>query len=288
MIRILIELTKLRIAAFSTLSAATGYVVFSRSLHWQIIATSLGVLLLAMGACALNEWQDRDVDALMERTRRRPIPAGRIRPPAALAVAAALLACGFPLLSTVHGSAPALLGLLAVFWYNGVYTHLKCVSAFAVVPGALIGALPPAMGWTAAGGHVLDPAMLALCFFFFIWQVPHFWLLLFAFGSDYEKAGLPSLTRFFTTDQLSRITFLWTLVAAGSSLLLRIYGVTFSPYVSLGLIAAGLWLAWRASPLVRGHACNNRSALRSAFGGINAYALLVMGLLAADALLGVE
>lgn len=276
-----VELTKFRIAVASTLSAVTGYLVFSRAVGLGLVTTFLGVLLLAMGACALNQFQDRDIDARMERTRRRPIPAGTVRPITALAIATLLIAGGFLVLCLTHNTTAGLIGLLACAWYNGVYTYLKRVWAFAVVPGALIGALPPAIGWTAAGGEPLDPHVLALCFFFFIWQVPHFWLLLFFFGNDCTKAGLPSLTELFGPHRLASLTLIWMLATAASSLLLPVYRLTSSSWTSLGLVACSLLLVWEARKL---RSFQLRS-LRLAFRSINLYALCVMALLVADALL---
>jgi protoheme IX farnesyltransferase len=282
-LRVAMELTKFWIAFLSSLSAATGYVVFSHRVNLGLATGFLGVLLLAMGACAMNEFQDRDIDARMERTRRRPIPAGTVKPVTAVAAAALLAAGGFLLLLWAHNLAAALIGLLAIVWYNGVYTYLKRVWAFAVVPGALIGALPPAIGWVAAGGEPLNPQVFALCFFFFIWQVPHFWLLLFKFGNDYSKAGLPSLTELFSPHRLASLTFVWMLATAASSLLLPIYRLTSSSWTSLGLVVCGLWLAWGATKLVRGRL--EPQIPRLAFRRINLYALCVMALLMADALL---
>jgi protoheme IX farnesyltransferase len=283
LLRSIAKLTKFRIAGLSTLSAATGYVVFSHALNASIVTASLGVLFLAMGACAMNQLQDRNIDARMERTRRRPIPSGAVRPATAFVVAVLLVIGGFLVLWLVHNLAAALIGVFAVAWYNGVYTYLKRVWAFAVVPGALIGALPPVIGWTAAGGRPTDPQVLALAFFFFIWQVPHFWLLLFAFGTDYEKAGLPSLTKLFSRRQLARLTFIWMLATFVSSLLLSIYGLTYSPWISLGLIACGIWLAWEASKLLRTRL--EKQSFWPAFRSINLYALCIMALLVTDAML---
>jgi len=274
-------LTKIRISVLSTLSAATGYVVFSRTVNAGIVTASLGVLLLAMGACAMNEVQDREIDAQMNRTRGRPIPSGAMKPASAFAIAVILDVGGFLMLWLVHNLAAALIGLFAVVWYNGVYTYLKRVWAFAVVPGALIGAVPPAIGWTAAGGEPFDLHVLALAFFFFIWQVPHFWLLLFAFGKDYEKAGLPSLTSLFSRRQLANLTFIWMLTTFVSSLLLSVYGLTDSPWISMGLVVCGVWLAWEASRLLR----TQDRFFWPAFRCINLYALCVMALLVAGALL---
>lgn len=277
------ELTRIRIALLSALSAATGYIAFARGLTSGVITASLGLLLLAMGACALNQFQDRDIDARMERTHCRPIPSGAVTPATAVAIALSGVGSGFALLWFGSGAAAALIGLLAVAWYNGVYTPLKRISAFAVIPGALVGALPPVLGWTAAGGNTIAPPALALAFFFFIWQVPHFWLLLFVYGNDFERAGLPSLTRLFNTRQLTGLAFMWMLTTSVSSLLLPVYLLTSSPWIGLGLIACGSWFAWEAAKLLRGFG-SHRIPL-SAFRSINLYALCVMVLLIVDAVL---
>ncbi len=282
-LHMLAELTKLRIALLSTLSAATGYLAFCRRLNPGIGTASLGVLLLAMGACAINQIQDCDLDARMERTCRRPLVTGAISRTAALLISLPLVAGGFMLLWLLHNPAAALVGLLAVAWYNGVYTYLKRISAVAVLPGALVGALPPVIGWTAAGGNALDPRVLALAFFFFIWQVPHFWLLLSAFGGDFERAGLPALTKIFSMRQSANLSFIWMLTASVSSFLLPIYLLTSSPWISLGLVVCGCWFAWQAWKLLRG--CLEHGSFAPAFRAINLYALCVIALVVADALL---
>ena len=279
-IRAFAALTKLPISALSTLSAAAGHIAFVRGLHWGILPASGGVLLVALAACALNEWQERDLDARMERTRRRPLPSGALGPGTALVIAAVLALSGLGLLWVLFKPAAAGLALLALAWYNGLYTPLKRITAFAVLPGSIIGALPPAIGWAAAGGDPLDPHVLVLSFFFFIWQVPHFWLLVAVHGEDYERAGFPSLTRIFTARQLSRLIFIWMLFAGGSALLLPVYGLTVSPWVSMGLLAAGVWIALCGGMLLR--AGGDRKSFRVAFRWINLHALLVMALLALD------
>jgi protoheme IX farnesyltransferase len=278
--RALAVLTKIRIASLSTLSAATGYAVFARGLGWGVLSACGGTLLLSAGASVLNEWQEREADGRMERTRARPLPAGLLAPAAALVLSALLISSGFALLLAAHGIATSLLGLLAVAWYNGIYTPLKRVTALAVVPGAFIGALPPAIGWTAAGGSPSDPRILCLSFFFFVWQIPHFWLLLLLFGRDYERGGFPTLTALLSRRRLARLTFVWMITTAASSLLLPLYGLTSSPPVVLGLAASALFLGGLGAYVLRGGG-ETRSLWR-AFHGINAYALAVMLLLAVD------
>ncbi|OGP98915.1 MAG: hypothetical protein A2026_07640, partial [Deltaproteobacteria bacterium RBG_19FT_COMBO_46_12] len=211
-INILLELTKVKISLFTTLSTSAGFILTGQGLSQEMILPVLGVLFLASGSCALNQYQERWQDQRMERTQGRPLPSKKLSPFTALKISIGLLLFGSILLYVGAPGSALALGLFAVFWYNGVYTLLKRKSAFAAVPGALVGAIPPVIGWISGKGFFsLDPQILAVSFFFFIWQVPHFWLFLLIFDRDYEKAGLPSLTKIFTSAQLRRITFVWIL-----------------------------------------------------------------------------
>lgn len=280
-LRDLAALVKLRISALSTASAATGFLAAARELRPGLAVAAAGTFLLAAGAAALNEVIDRARDGRMERTRGRPIPAGRIGAPAALALSALLSLSGAILLWRGAGARPALLGLGALAWYDGVYTPLKRVTAFAVVPGAVVGALAPAIGWTAAAGALDDPRLGALCAFFLLWQVPHFWLLALRHAPDYERGGFPTPARHFSAAQMGRITFVWTLATGGAALLLPLFGVTRGPgaaFALAGAAAALLPAAWR---LLR----SPETAVGPAFLGVNLVAVAVMALVAVDALL---
>ena len=281
---VLLELTKFRISAVSTLSAATGYAACRHGLDRRLATLLAGTLLMAMAASTLNEVQEWRIDARMERTRHRPIPSGAVAPASAAGFALALGAGGFALLLAAHGWPTALLGLLALGWYNGLYTPLKRISAFAVVPGSVIGALPPAMGWAAAGGSLGDPAALALCFFFFIWQVPHFWLLALLHRKSYEEASLPTLHRHFSATQILRLIFTWTCATAAACALLPAFATTRGPGAMLLLGAAGLWLVVRFAALLK--AGSQPRAVRRAFMDINGYLLFVMLVVVLGALRG--
>jgi heme o synthase len=278
--RILFDLTKFPISLVSTLSSLTGYYLWMRDISGGMVLTTSGFLLIAMGSCALNQFQDRMIDAVMLRTRQRPIPSGALQPAGAVLIAAFLVSGGALILGYGGNWTAAAVALAGVAWYNGFYTYLKRVSAFAVVPGALVGALPPAVGWTAAGGNPLDPPILALCLFFFMWQVPHFWLLIAVYGRDYRDAGLPSLTQVFNTRQLAGLIFAWILVTCGSGLLLPVFGLTSSWWVSTGLLAAGLWLSWWSRRLIA--EAPDLGIFQGSFRRINLYAVLVMALLFTD------
>ena len=276
------QLTKLRISIASTLTAATGFVAAQRGVTLGILPATLGTVLLAMAASALNEVQERDVDALMERTRMRPIPHGDVRPATAVALALALMALGVATLWRGAGATSAAFGVLALVWYNGVYTPLKRRTAFAVVPGSLIGALPPLIGWTAAGGDPLHPAIVALAAVLFVWQVPHFWLLSLLHGEGYEAAGFPTLRRHFDANQIIRLIFTWTAATVATSALMPLFRsvVGLGATVLLGL--GGVWLLVRFAGLLRGEP--TRARIFGAFMDINRYALVLMGAVVLDAL----
>lgn len=278
-----LALTKWKISSVAALSTLTGAVLFSvgYASSGRVLAPVVGTFLLATGACALNQVQERRFDALMERTRRRPLPTGRVQPGAALVLAGALLAAGLAVLAAGAGPTTALLGAAAAAWYNGVYTYLKRVSPFAALPGALVGALPPLLGWTAAGGALLDPRALAVGAFFFVWQVPHFWLLLLRRGEEYRRAGLPSLLTRFSEDQLSRITLTWLTATGAVALALPLFQLATRP-AALACFAAGVVLVGSNVVAFLAPAVTRGAALRYAFRSVNLYLVLVMVFLSAD------
>jgi len=278
------ELCKARISVFSALSTATGFVLAAGGAKPQLLAPAFGTLLLACGAGALNQYQERDIDALMERTRGRPLPSRRIPPRNALLFSLIVISLGSSFL-LLTGSLPAVvLGLLAVFWYNGVYTTLKRKTAFAVVPGALIGAIPPAIGWLAGGGSPKDPGLMVLCFFFFMWQIPHFWLFVLNRGDEYREAGIPSLTALFSRSQLLRIVFAWVAATSVSSLFLFAGGTVRHRSIGVLLLLLSAWLFWNGTRLIQ-HRRDERICSFT-FRRINIYMFVVMLSLSLDRLLG--
>lgn len=279
----LAALSKLRISLLSAVSAAAGFLAASRAVRPPLAAALAGTFLLAAGAAALNEVIDRDRDARMDRTRGRPIPSGRIGVPAALALAALAAGLGAAFLGLGAGATPALLGVGALLWYDAVYTPLKRVTAFAVAPGALVGALPPAIGWTAAGGALGDARLHALCAFFLLWQVPHFWLLAARHAGDFERGGLPTPASRFSPAQAGRITAVWAAAMACSVLLLPLFGVTRGAWSSVALLGAALAVAAAPGRLALEPLRPER--LRGALAAVNLFAVAMLAIVLADALL---
>jgi len=282
-LKILAELTKIRITIFVTITMLFGFISASGELNWSALLPTLGILLLACGSAVINHYQERETDALMNRTKNRPIPSGRISPVNALMTAIVLLSAGSLMLYIGAGLLALGLGLLNLVWYNGIYTPLKKVNPLAIIPGSLVGAIPPAVGWVAAGGSILDPQILIISSFFFIWQIPHFWLLLLVLDKDYERAGFPTLTRIFNPDQLARITFTWIAATVVTCLMIPLFGTLQSPFVGYGLFLAGVWLVWNSFKLVR--FTKERIYFTTAFREINIFAILVVLLLSLDKLI---
>jgi protoheme IX farnesyltransferase len=272
-----LQLSRIRISLFAALSAVAGYVISASEIQIKIIPVFTGVMLLACGASALNQFQERVTDALMPRTKSRPLPAGKISPGRVLRFSLILASVGFIFLSAGCSLRSALIGLFALSWYNGVYTLLKKKTAFAVIPGALTGALPPAIGWVAAGGLMTDPRLLAISAFVAIWQVPHFWLFLLERGNEYREAGLPSITSVLGRRQIARIIFQWIAATALCGPALCMFGLAESPVIRYSLVTASVWLIFEGICFVR----NSRVPM-SVFGRLNVYIAVVMTLLASE------
>lgn len=211
---------KVRISLPIALSALTGYIMYTGKLNQQGWLLALGVFFMACSSSALNHWQESDIDAKMPRTKKRPIPSGRISARGAFAVVIGYAITGTTILLLTNPVIAAVLSWTTLIFYNLIYTPLKRVTAFAVIPGSMVGALPPMIGWAAAGGSLTSEVILLVASFFFIGQIPHFWLLLLMFGDQYKLANMPSLNQIFSDNQITRITYTWVLTTAASALLI--------------------------------------------------------------------
>ena len=196
-VRDLVELGKPRVTALVIFTFGGGLLLAPGAVSVaRALAALLGTTLIVAAANAINMYLERDVDALMRRTRGRPLPAGRLSPSVALAFGALTGSAALPLLFGGGGLLVATLGLLAFYSYVWGYTPLKRKSPIALFIGAVPGAMPPLMGWATATGQ-LDPGGLALFAILFVWQIPHFIAIAIYRAEDYAGAGFRviSLTR---------------------------------------------------------------------------------------------
>ncbi len=275
----LLDLGKIKIAIPIALSCFTGYLLHSTIFSFDMLAVVFGILLIVAGASAINHIQEHKKDALMNRTMFRPIPSGRLSKTEALVWSLVFLTAGFGLLVWGGNVLSFYIALFSIIWYNLLYTPLKQVSAFAVVPGALSGAFPPLIGFVAAGGDILSPSILALAFFFFIGQIPHFWLLLLLYGEDYKRGGFKVLTDVFSIKQIHFITLIWMLATIMVALLLPMYNVIHSQLAIWILLILSLWIIFRSFPILKNY---DRLSVRKLFLHLNLYFLLIMIMICAD------
>jgi protoheme IX farnesyltransferase len=206
------ELTKARLSALVVATTAAGYALGSTGrldlagLSWAVLGTSLS----ALGANGLNQWLERARDAQMARTRERPLPAGRLEPARAFAVSLALALAGTVVLLFGTNLLTAGLNALTVALYVLVYTPLKTRSSLCTLVGAVVGAIPPVMGYTAATGTVGAGAWILFAVLF-AWQIPHFLSLAWLYREDYRRGGFVMLP---LGDPTGRITFEVTVLYA--------------------------------------------------------------------------
>lgn len=255
------QLSRAELSAMVALSALTGQLFATQRWSLSALLVMLAVLLLAAGCSALNQWQEQDLDARMERTCHRPLPSGNLSPKAALGFALLCIGSGLLLLAVLPNLLPLLLGLLAVIWYNAIYTPLKRHTPFAALPGAICGALPPLIGWTAAGAPLLDAKILILAGTLFLWQIPHSWLLLCHYRQDLKQSGLPNLFEAIPTERLLRINNCWLLALVLCYLQFALFGFIANPLLA-ALFLAGVAAIGLTSLSESGKKAANISPLR--------------------------
>ena len=187
-------LMKPRVMSLVIFTALIGMVLAPGGGHPVLMGISLFAIAAGAGAAgALNQWYDRDIDAIMERTKKRPIPSGRVHPDEALSFGIIVAALSVLVLSFTGGFTAAALLAFTIFFYAVIYTiWLKRITPQNIVIGGAAGAFPPVIGWLAAGGAVWSEAWL-LFLIIFIWTPPHFWSLAIARNDDYIRAAVPML-----------------------------------------------------------------------------------------------
>lgn len=271
---------RLGVSLAVSFSAITGYIVATSFIDAKIIAVFFGVFFLAGGASALNQYQERNIDKQMLRTKNRPIPSQRISKTTGLILSLILCLAGFIILFVQTGTVPALLGLLNILWYNGLYTYLKKKTVFAVVPGSLTGVTPLLIGWSAAEAYLLSPEIIFISFFIYMWQIPHFWLLLIKNAEDYRKAGLGTFDHLLSEYQVKRILFAWIISTSLTSLLLAYFGFIQSKILFLILVLLNIIISISFYQILFKN--ENKLPFKKAFIEINAFMFIVLGLLIID------
>jgi protoheme IX farnesyltransferase len=278
-----VALTKPRITMMAVLTAAGAMVLAPGAMPLtDALVSLLAIGLLVSGAGALNMFIERDVDGLMVRTRTRPLPAGRLNPPWGALVGAFLCALAFPLLVHSANAFTALLGAFSLFMYVLVYTPMKRTSAWAMILGAVPGAMPALMGYTASSGTI-DPVAATIFAVLFFWQVPHFLAISIYRFQEYRDAGyvvFPDRSDYLYT----RIGMAIGAVAvAVSTLALYLLDVGGGLYLAAALALGAYMLVATLRAFTDEHVARRA---RKIFIATLIYQTLLFGMLAADVAIG--
>ncbi|MBI2516642.1 MAG: protoheme IX farnesyltransferase [Opitutae bacterium] len=239
-----LELTKPRLSFLSVVTAMVGYMAAVPYSIWdwqRTVFVVVGTALCAGGVAALNMWMEIDTDAKMKRTADRPLPTGLVQPGSAFVLGWLLCVAGLALLFKLVNGLSAFLALATIVAYLAIYTPAKRWSRWNTEIGAISGALPPMIGWAAAGRS--NPALgWSLFAILFTWQMPHFFSLAWTYRKDYAAAGMPMLSVVDPTgNKVSRRTFIWTVLLAAASGLPTLLGYC-SWYYFAAAAALGLWI----------------------------------------------
>ncbi len=244
-------ITKAGLAISVVFSSIAGFVLGEtdfNSFHWIVLLKlAIGGYCMVGASNAFNQVIEKDLDALMDRTKNRPIPAGRMQSNVALVIASLLTIIGIFLLYTINPKT-AMFGAISIFLYTSVYTPLKTVTSLSVFVGAFPGAIPFMLGWVAATGNFgIEAGTLFLIQFF--WQFPHFWAIGWFLYEDYEKAGffmLPTGKKDKGTALQIILYTIWLIIAS----LLPVLGYTgqlyITPIAAVVVFLLGLWMLFYA------------------------------------------
>jgi protoheme IX farnesyltransferase len=271
-----LELSKSRIVMMVLITTAAGYLFAAQHVDWVLLLnTLLGTALVAAGTNALNQYVERDHDAKMRRTRLRPLPDGRIAPRAALVFSIAISILGTLYLGLAVNWLTAALGAFTLISYIFIYTPLKRVSTICTLIGAIPGAIPPLMGWTAATGILGTGGWIIFAILFF-WQLPHFMAISWMYRDDYARGGFAMLAvrdddGVATAAHAVFYSFALFIVSALPSF----FGLATYVYL-IGAIVAGSALTWASFAFL---ASRTPARARRLFMASNIYLIVMMALL---------
>ena len=249
-------ITKAGLAISVLFSSIAGYLLGFNDANpfcWTVLLKlAIGGYCMVGASNAYNQVIEKDLDALMDRTKNRPVPAGRMSPNAALVIASILTIIGIVLLYTINPKT-AMFGAISIFLYTSIYTPLKTITSLSVFVGAFPGAIPFMLGWVAATGNFgIEAGTLFLIQFF--WQFPHFWAIGWFLFEDYEKAGffmLPTGKKDNGTAIKIILYTIWLIIAS----LLPVLGYTgqlfITPLAAILVFLLGLWMLYYAVRLYK-------------------------------------
>lgn len=281
-ISILFELTKIRITVLVLLTTILGYLLSAQSFGLNFIFVTIGIFFLACGASVLNHFQERKSDLLMSRTKKRPLPAGKIQPQIVLVIALTFILLGSLVLILFVNLISFGIGFITLIWYNFVYTPLKKKTVWAILPGSFVGALPPLAGFFSNQGAVLDWKIIIIAAYLFIWQIPHFWILLLKYGEDYKNAKIPVLTDYYSPGTIKYVSVILSTLSILLATIASLFLFEFIVLLIMLYIAAGIAM-YNIVNFLRKEL--SQKALTTCFITINFFTLIFILLVSSDQIL---
>ena len=242
-IRDYVELLKPRVMSLVVFSGAVGMLIAPGTIHPLLgFTTILCIAVAAGGSAAVNMWYDRDIDAIMIRTRNRPLPQGRVEPEAALELGCVLIAVAVVIMALAVNELAAVLLACAAAFYIFVYTiWLKRRTSWNIVVGGAAGAFPPLIGWVAVTGHVTVPSLILFLLIFF-WTPPHFWALALYRNDDYRRANIPMLPAIAGEKRTKIEMLIYTLILFPLSLTPYFAGIAGPVYLAGAAVLSALFI----------------------------------------------
>jgi protoheme IX farnesyltransferase len=282
-------LLKPRVMSLVIFTALVGIIAAPGSIHpWLGFVALLAIAVGAGAAGALNMWYDADIDAVMRRTAKRPVPAGTITPGEALGFGMTLAVGSVLVLGLLVNMLAGALLAFTIFFYIAVYTMwLKRLTPQNIVIGGAAGAFPPMVGWASVTGSI-DLGAIALFLIIFVWTPPHFWALALwkKINADYAEAGVPMLPVVAGADETRRQILIYSLILVPVTLLPALTGTVGLLYVVANVIlgALFLWYAWQVYRLREGQAAE--AACKTLFGYSTSWLFIVFALILIERALG--
>jgi protoheme IX farnesyltransferase len=243
-IKIFFELTKFRLSLLVSLSSVFGFLISSNSVDMiDIFILLIGGYLVSSSSVINNQIIEKDLDKLMERTKKRPIPTDRVSINKSIIISVTSMIIGLFLISFYLNNFAALLSFISLILYSFVYTPMKKIGPIAVFVGAIPGALPPLIGWVASTGQITLEAIIIFSIQF-IWQFPHFWAIAWMYDDDYKKVGFKLLPNNGEKNLKTAVNIMiYTLFLIPLGLLPTIFGITGIISGAVAVLLAIIFLA---------------------------------------------